>query len=306
MKILTKLVLLAVLIMASLALSACGKTEPVSEVSLGDGLPTFEVAEENYKTVYPTDYDDPGLEIAYTTENNAVPDVWLYSFEKAEGQTLESFGNDIAARYKVFCNMISYEDVPCANITYYRNVGDTDCIIRSYVFEAEAEFKAICLLYKTTEAQLAETNKTIDLMSCYSEKETDSIFPYEKVYEYADDYLPTIRVREFGKDYFSAETYDASLMPNTTEEEYSSWAEDGWTLEEAIEFYDDNYELLKGEIIQRNGLDAAFIGYIDEGVFYVRAVIDCGDEYVMLCAENDAALFQHVVNALIDTIADAA
>lgn len=298
MKKLKRIFLLAVLIIAALALTACGKTEPVNEVSLGDGLPAFEFSVPMNKA----DISEENLEAAYVTDNTTAPDVYVYSYEKADGQTLEDFGGEFAAQYKVFCNMISYEDIPCANITYELTDGK-DFIVRSYVFESDDAFKQICFRYKTEKTVLGESGKTISLMDGWEEKTADGAFPAETDYEYADEYLPLIRIREFDKDYFTAETYDEALMPNTTEEEYSEWAEDGWTLEEAIAFYDDNYELLKGELIWRNGLDVAFIGYIDEGIFYVRAVIDCGDDYVMLCAENDAALFQHVVNALIDTIA---
>lgn len=300
---LKKILAIAVVIISALLLVACGGSNAVDEIALGDGLPTFESPEKLYLTALPDDADE-GLEAVYTTENEDVPDVWVYSFGKAEGQTLESFGQDWAAQYKVFCNMISYDDCPCANVTYYRNVDGEDRIIRSYIFESDECFRVICFLYKTEVTELGDSGKLVSLMSGFREDTVyDEVFPYEREYEYEDEYLPLIRVREFEKDYFTADSYDAKLMPDTTREEYSAWAQDGWTLEEAIEFYDDNYELLKGEIIQRNGLDAAFIGYIDGGVFYVRAVIDCGDEYVMLCAENDASLFQHVVNALIDTIA---
>lgn len=298
------MILLSVMLLAVLLLTACGNSDSntVDEIALGDGLPTFELQDGPYKIV-PTYSDDDVQETLYTAQNTDAADVCVYSYGKADGQTLESFGQDWAAEYNVFCNMTSYDGYDCANVTYYKEIDGEDYIIRSYIFESEDEFKIICFLYKTEITELGESGKVISLINGYSaEDAADSVFPDETDYEYEDEYLPTIRIREFAKDYFTADTFNEKLMPDTTREEYSAWAEDGWTLEEAIEFYDDNYELLKGELIQRNGLDVAFIGYIDEGVFYVRAVIDCGDEYIMLCAENDAAIFQHVVNALIDTI----
>ena len=301
---LKKILAIAIAIISALLLVACasGASNAVDEIALGDGLPTFELSKALTKAAVPNDADE-GLQAVYTNVDADVPDVWVYSFGKADGQTLESFGQDWAAEHKVFCNMISYDDCPCANVTYYRNVDDEDRIIRSYIFESDESFRVICFLYKTEETGLGESGKLVSLMSGFREDTVyDGVFPYEREYKYEDEYLPMIRVREFGKNYFTADTYNSELMPDTTQEEYSAWAQNGWTLEEAIEFYADNYELLKGEIIERNGLDAAFIGYIDGDVFYVRALIDCGDEYVMLCAENDAALFQHVVNALIDTI----
>lgn len=301
---LKKILAIAIVIISALLLVACGGSNAVDEIALGDGLPTFEFPEKLYRTALPDGIEDEDfITAAYTAENEDMPDVWIYSLGKADGQTLESFGQGWAAEYNVFCNMTEYDGCPCANVTYYREVDGEDRIVRSYIFENDEGFAVICFLHKTEVTELGDSGKLISLLSGFSEETaSDGVFPCETDYRYEDEYLPMIRVREFAKDCFTADTYNSELMPNTTQEEYSAWAQNGWTLEEAIEFYDDNYELLKGELIQRNGLDVAFIGYIDEGVFYVRAVIDCGDEYVMLCAENDAAIFQHVVNALIDTI----
>jgi len=44
------------------------------------------------------------------------------------------------------------------------------------------------------------------------------------------------------------------------------------------------------------------MGYTDDGFFKTRAVIDNGSDYIMLCAEAEASVFQHVTNALIDSI----
>ena len=161
-------------------------------------------------------------------------------------------------------------------------------------------------MFKTEKTQLGSSDLSICMIKEYeAEKSDDSFFPDETVYVTENDRLPTLTVRQFGKDYFSADTFDTDLLPDTAEAQFSAYAEDGWTLDEAVSLYSGEYDLLKGEVIERNGLDLAFIGYIDNGVFKTRAIIDDGDDYIMLCAEADAAKFQHVTNALIDSISKA-
>lgn len=289
-------------IISILCLASCGKSTGYTEVSLGDDLPVWEFTDTLYAEKLPGDAEETGLVGVYKTDKADKADIYIYRYDK-DGLSLEEFGGQQAGEHKVFCNMTSFKDVPCANVTYYDTAYGDGCIVRSYIFEDGDEFVKLCSAHKTNAISLAGSDYTIRMISGYTEAEnTDSVFPYEEVYTYEDEYLPTVRVRRFAKDCFTPDTYDAALMPGTGREQYEAYAADGWTLEEAVSLYDDNYELLKGELINRNGFDVGFIGYIDKGIFYVRALIDCGDEYIMLCAENDAVIFQHVVNALIDTI----
>lgn len=288
-------------LLTALSLTACGRS--YDKIELGDNLPTIEFSETHRSGKLPDDTKEQNLTDVYTTENEAAPDVYVYRYEKAEGETLDSFGAAQAEEHKVFCNMTEYAGVPAANVTYYQKLDGRDYIVRSFIFEDEAEFVKLCFMHKTKDLKLGQSALSFKLMSGYSSYvNKDSVFPFEEVYEYEDEYLPTVRVRRCAKDYFTADKYDESLIPGTSKEHFEAYAVDGWSLDDVIAVYGENYELLKGEKINRNGFDIAFIGYIDAGIFYVRAYIDYGNEYIVLCAENDAPHFQHVVNALIDTI----
>lgn len=300
MKKITSFILI---ILAMLSFAACGSNNGCTEVSLGENLPTWGFADTLYPAELPADASETGLTDIYKSDRQDIADAYIYHYPKEEGITLEAFGQQQAADRKVFCNMTAYGDVPAANVTYYETAYGADNIVRSYIFEAEDEFVKVCSVHKTERIALGESDYTVAMPGGYTETENaESIFPYEKVYTYEDEFLPTVRVRQFAKDYFTEALFDADRMEGMSGEVYEACADQGWTLAEFVDLYGDRYKLLKGETFNRNGLDVGFVGYIDEGVFYVRALIDCGDDYIMLCAENDAAIFQHVVNALIDTV----
>lgn len=286
-------------------LAACGKAPTCQEFALGDGLPAWQFSEPRRAAKLPKDAEAQGLEAIYTADQENASDIYVYRCEKPAGVTLEEMGQELAARYKVFCSMTTLYDCPTANVTYYDTEGDAHYIVRSYLFEGENAFVKVCIKHETQQIPLGISDLSLRMMSNYTEiGEEDSPFPCEQVYLFDDTDLPTVRVRQFAKDYFTAETYDAHKLPGTDRQQYAAYAADGWTLEEIIQLYQENYDLIKGELIHRNGFDAAFIGYIDDGNLCARAYIDYGEDYIGLCADDEASTFQHVVNPLIDTITD--
>lgn len=270
-------------------LTACGE-KTVREIDLGEGLPAWTLEEEYREEKAPEGYAKH-----FSPARDEAADIYLLSLPKGEGETLESRGQALAAEHQVFCNMISVEETPTDNISYADVEGGEPSIVRSYLFEGDKDFTELRFVYETEETAFGKDGMTISMIEGFREEEDpESIYENETVYTFEDPYLPFMRVRAFDKDSFVAE--------GASPEDFDLWAEDGWTLEEIIACYDAEYDLKKGEIIHRNGLDAAFVGYIEDGVFYVRAAIDCGGHYLMLCTENDVPHFQHVANALIDTI----
>lgn len=311
MKNCKKIIIAVLLILAAAAcLTSCGKKH-VDEFSIGEGLPTWYLSKEYYAAELPDDAAEQDLYAIYKTDEADDPDVYVYRYEK-QGKTLEDMGNELAGKYKVFCNMINYkncpiaedDDTPVANVTYYDTMGEEHYIVRTYIFEGSDEFVKLCLMNKTSPVQLGKTEYNLQMINGFeSAEETDSAFPYEEVYKYDNHpYLPTVRIRQLPKDCFTENDYSAEALPETAKAEFAQFAADGWSMDEIIAVYKENFDLLKGEVIHRNGFDTAFIGFIEDGIFYVRAFLDLGDDYVIICAEGDAFRFQHVVNALIDTI----
>lgn len=290
-----------------LTLCSCGthaeisSPEPVHSIERGDGLSAIAL-DGTYYAAEPPEYCADAVS-AYTTADPNLPDVCVFSYPADSGETLEAYGQERAAEKGVFCNTMTIDGETAAVLNYYQNDGENGYIAQSYIYKGETGFSEVLYLFKTEEIPLGDSGLSVRIANGYtSGSDADSLFPTEYVYETESDMLPALRIREFDKDYFSEATYSDELLPETTKEEFSLLALDGWTLEEGIDFYADRYELKKGELMHRNGLDIAFIGYIDNGIFTVRAIIDTGSDYVMLCAEDDAAEFQHITTALIDSI----
>lgn len=271
-KTIRKILILLVTLLA--ICSACGKQEKVTEVTLGEGLPRLEFAVPMTDTELPADASAE-MKHFYTSETDE-PDVYVYQYDKND-MTLEDFGNAQAAEHKVFCNMIEQDGISVANIVYYEVVDEIHYITRAFIYEAEDSFVKVCWAHKTEEADLGNTGNKLYMMKQYDAVPANVTGDrYEMRYMPQTDVLPRVTVSEFPKG--------------------------SDTLQGFIDGYAAEYELKKGELIKRNGFDAAFIGYVDQGVFYVKAYLDCGETYVLLEAENEAPKFQHVVNALIDTI----
>lgn len=286
-----------------LPLAGCGRKPTVTEISPGDGLPTFSFSAPMTEEKPEPDANDPGLFAVYRSPRNDVPDVLISRYEKEDGETLESFGARLAEKHRVFCNMTTYGGVPTANVTYHDVQNGNDRIVRTYLFDGKDSFVRISLSYQTQTIALGDGAHTVGFICGFSEsRNADSVFPEETVYTYEDEYLPTIRLRRFAKTAFPEDTYDETLTPGTTRTQYGSYAEGGWTPEEIAALYRENRTIQKEERISRNGCDGVFIAYVENGVLCVRALLDCGDVYIMLCVEDDASVFQHVTNPLIDTI----
>lgn len=284
-----------------LQLAGCGK-EAVYSIDLGDGLPAWNFTEARYASKVTDAEKEAGVDAIYRTDTKKA-DVYVYRYEKASGETLESFGQKQAEKYDVFCNITEKNGAPAASFCHFDRKDDGDFLVNSIVFETETQFVMVCAMYKTEKVKLADTDLCIHMMREYTmSKPEETTFPYEIIYTPENNYLPTVKIRRFAKDYFNADTFDTSTLKDTTREKYLEYAEGGWTLEEELAFYADSYTMQKSEIIRRNGFDAAFMGYLDEGVMKVKAILDYGNEYIMICAEDSPEAYNHFVNALIDAI----
>ena len=208
------------------------------------------------------------------------PIVRQYTWMK-NGKSLEEAGQSLAEEYHVFCNQTTAFSLPTENVTFYRKVAEKDYIARTYLFDTGKNFRLLCFLHPTEEIPLVDSGYKINMISGYEKSENKkSVFPYEEVYTYRDENLPTVRIRRFDKDYFDKET----------------------SLDSITEYYAENYDLVKCDRSVWNGFDMVFLGYIENGELTARAYLDNKDEFICIGAEKDAKLFQHVVNALIDTI----
>lgn len=204
--------------------------------------------------------------------------------------SLEEFAQARAAEQGVFCNYLPRLGQNPAVLNYADALNGEPRLNQCWIYEDEEAFVQVSVLYHLESMELAPGIQISIPLGYSREAVPDSIFPEETMFQSHNLDLPTLRVRAFGKNVFEDDL------------ELAEYSEDGWTLEEWIAAYGARYSLLKGEILHKNGLDIAFIGYIEENCFKVRAVIDCGTQYRMLCAEAPKDSFQHVTNALLDLI----
>ncbi len=299
MKRLLSISLCLVLLLSALCLSGC-KATTLTEIPLGGELPSFQL-ERPVKEVNLSDSDtQQNIVASYAGEGLTVT---VFKLPNTSNLTLREYGTAQAEKLHVYCNLVSYEKSPAANICYADTINDKPCLVRSYIFSGKGEFVKINLNYETAAEPLGKTGKTIRFITGYSKSNTESSpFKNETLFTYEEPYLSTTRIREFDKTQMLTQ-YDPALFPKTGKDGYDKLEANGWTLEEFITLYGQNHELKKGELIKRNGLDVAFIGYVENGHFFVHAFIDCGDSYVDLTAENDADHFQHLTNAMLDTVA---
>ena len=213
-------------------------------------------------------------------EKPMLPIIRKYTWMK-NGQNLEQAGQELAEENHVFCNQTMALSLPTENVTFYRKIAGKDYIVRTYLFDTGKDFQILCFLHPTEEVPLVDSGYKINMISGYEKSENkESLFPYEEVYTYQDENLPTVRIRQFDKDFFAKDT----------------------TLDDITAYYAENKDLIKCDRSVRNGFDMVFLGYIENGELTARAYLDNKDEFICIGAEKDAKLFQHVVNALIDTI----
>ncbi len=302
MKKCKKIFYAAVLLIFTFCLSGCSRATSVTEIPLGDNLPMWILDEAHIVAELPDNAGEQGLIGIYTTDTNQA-DVYVYSFPKEDDVSLEEFGQQQAAEHNIFCNMLTDRNVPVAVLNYYESMEDEHYIVQAYIYEADANFVEVCTMFKTEPVSFGSGDLSIHMIREYdAQEQNDSPLIFDMEYLTENDRLPLLRVRQFSKNDFPAEAIEPDLLNDVSDSQYAELAEDGWTLEEIISLYDESYDLLRGEVMYRNNLTLAFIGYIDDGIFKTRAVVDDGTEYVMLCAEAEASRFQHITNALIDAI----
>ena len=292
----------AVLLTFVFCLSGCGKADLVTEISLGDDLPVWMLDEVHTVAELPDNAEEQGLVGIYTTDTDKA-DVYVYSFPKEDGVSLEEFGQMQAAEHNIFCNMLTDRDVPVAVLNYHEVIEDDHYIVQAYIYEAGAQFIKVCTMFKTEVVSAGTDDLSVRLIREYEgQPQSDSPLEFDTVYATENDRLPQLRIRKLSGNDFPADVVEPDLLTAVSDEEYAALAADGWTPDEIVSLYDECYDLLKGEVMCRNDLDLAFVGFVDEGIFKTRAVIVDGDDYLMLSAEADASKFQHVTNALIDAI----
>ena len=292
-------VLLLILLLCT---GVCCHAESAAAIPLGDGLPDWVLDEPYSAEKLPATAGEQGLSGIYTTDAG-LSDVYVYSFSKDAGVTLEEFGQQLAAQRNIFCNMTTDRGVPAAVLNYFDRIDGEPYIVQAYIYETGKSFVEVCTRFSTEAVPLGGSALSIHMISEYDPKEQKNApLLSDTVYRTDNERLPQLRICQFSGDNFPAELIDPELPDAVSDESYAALAEDGWTLEEFVAIYDASHELLKGEVTCRNDLDHAFIGYIDDGVFHTRAFIDDGEDYILLGAEAETSKFQHVTNALIDAI----
>ena len=285
--------LLSLIIAAALlfALAACGMNSYPVEMDEMEALCNID---DSY-IYYIRTYSDPkNLTGRFISKDADKPEIQIFADAKTD-KTLEEFGQSQAEMHNVFCNMMG----DTAVLNYY--LGGR--FVQDYIAERNNVFFTFSYVYKPEKHTVSGSDMSFLLPAGYTgTTDADSAFEHEVDYAPNSESFPDLSVRSFAKDYFTADRYDANVFTGTTKKQFASYAKDGWTLDEWLKLYGENHELVRGEIMKRNGLDLAFIAFVEDGIFNVRAVIDDGDGYLLLCARDDAASFQHVTNAIIDTI----
>lgn len=292
----------AALLIIAFCLIGCAGAGAATEIPLGDDLPVWVLDEVHTVASLPDNAGEQCLIGIYATDTDRA-DVYVYRFPREDGVSLEEYGQRRAAERNVYCNMLTDRGVPVAVLNYHECAEGEHYIVQAYIYEADSDFVEVCTLFKTEAVPFGAGDLSIRMIREYdAQAQNGSPLVFDTVYLTENDRLPLLRIRQFPKNDFPANVIEPDLLPAVSEERYADLAEDGWTAEEIISLYGERYDLLRGEVLFRNDLTLAFIGYIDDGIFKTRAVVDDGTEYVMLCAEAEASRFQHVTNALIDAI----
>lgn len=294
-----KPIFVVALLLSLLCMGGCCYDEPAEVISLGDGLPDWELNEVYNFEAPAGNVTEEGLSGIYTSDAG-LSDIFIYKFPKEGRITLEEFDRQLAEERHVFCNMMTDRGVPCAVLNFFDRIKGKPYLVQAYIYETKDTFIEVCTLFKTQSVPFGSNDLFIHMISEYGVQEQKSgPLLSDTVYHSDNDRLPMLRIQEFDKAVFPAESIDPELV---LEERFTSLAENGWTPEEFVSIYDECFELSKGEVTCRNDLDHAFIGYTDDSIFYTRAFIDDGEVYVLLSAEAEASKFQHITNALIDAV----
>ena len=297
-----KLIAAAVLLLLVFGIAVGCPAGAVTSIPLGDGVPVWQLDGAYTSARLPENAGEQGLTGMYT-DGAGMTDVYIYRFPRDAELSLEEFGQQLAAERHIFCNMMSDRGVPVAVLNYFDRAGGEPCIVQAYIYDAGDHFTEVCTRFKTDAVPFGCGELSIRMPRAYeAQEQTGSPLLSDTVYVPGHDRLPPLRVRQFDKEDFPVGLVEPELLDAVTEERLAALAADGWTPDELVTVYGERYELSKGEVTRRNGLDHAFLGYIDGGVFHTRAFLVDGDTYVLLCAEAEVPKFQHVTNALIDAI----
>ena len=280
----------------------CCNAVSSTSIPLGDGLPDW-LSEGVYTAKAPQEFTTvEGLAGIYTADADS-PVIYVYRLSKADGISLEEFGQQMGEQHHVFCNMMNDRGVSAAVLNYYDCYGDEPFIVQAYIYETEDHFVEVRTLFRTVLIPFGGDDLFIHMINEYEEQvQKDSSLLSDAVYRTANEKLPQLRIRRFPKAEFPVEIVEPALLDAVSAEEVAALAADEWMLDEFVTIYDKRFELLKGEVTCRNDLDHAFVGYIDDGVFHTRAFIDDGEVYILLSAQAEFSRFQHVTNALIDAV----
>lgn len=302
MKLIKTCICTAALMIMVFCMSGCNAALSVTEIDLGDNLPKWQLNQEHTVEKISDDEKKHGVAGIYVTDTDDA-DVHVYNYPKKTGVSLEEFGQQQASKYNVFCNMMTDRNIPVAVLNYHECIEDEHYIVQAYIYEGDTDFVEVCTMFKTDVIPLGVSDLSVRMIRDYEEQiESGGPLIYDEKYVAENDRLPLLRVKQFEKSEFPVEFIEPGMLNKVSDRKFKAFAKDGWTLKEIVSFYDENYKLIKGEVISRNNLKLAFMGYIDDGVFKTRAVINDNNDYVMLGAEAEASEFQHVTNALIDTI----
>lgn len=285
-----------------ISLCACTSGKKITDIPLATDLPVIHTEEPYYDEKLPDNAEKEGLVKTYTSKSDD-PDIFVYNIPAKKGETLQSFGQKQAEKHGVFCDIIQKDKTQSAVLNYYQREGDDHFIIQEYIYISKNRFVKVDYRYKTVKTPLGTTGLNFRLIRGYDEEDRpDSDFSYNKKYSTEKDDLPDVRVCQFAKKDFADKGIRKKYFRKISQEQFDNYAENGWTLKEILKVYKKNYDVKKGEFMNKNDHDIAFIGFIQDGIFYVRAFINCGSDIVMFGCEKEAAKFRHMTNAYLDSI----
>ncbi len=247
----------------------------IKSIRLGGNLPEWRLKDPMEKKPLAKEQESRGMLALYDDEN-ARESVEIYGYEKSE-DTLDSFGQKRAAEHRVMCITTSVDGYASAVYNFYR--GEDQSYVQEYIFEEDDRFLAVCAVYKTKEIDLAPSGYRMRISREYALK--DVMEEEEK------------KVMEFIEFLKSLPTITISILDKQGEKR---------TLAQILGDELKRHDFIKAELICRNSLDAAFMGWLHGGELHAKALVDLGDYYLKIKADDPVSIFQHMVNAMIDSV----
>ncbi len=286
------------------AFTACGsqmedvdnENTGVTEISVGEGLPTFTF--ENPK--YEQELSDTAAEemTHYYTMDEAgeVPACGIFEFDKND-MTLEEFTVETATEYRACWEVSQFEGVDCGFLVSSYESDDEWLYDRTWIFEKEDKFVAFSFYSVTKEIAIGDSNYSVYIPTLYEESDADTENEYLlAAYDYTHLNTNMIPYAHFEivnadwlyKDYEAQKALAESVnvvLP-FTKEKYESWQADGWTLDEIKAFFDAQFKIT--DQVDFTKEEYGFDGWVFEenhddenGVpqTTVRVIIADGDKY---------------------------